>query len=228
MKSSSNELSDDFLDEINLLSALKSKIKYIILLRLLIHNELSLTQLSNKLDRSKSTLHRHIKDLIKKNLVQISKEKKVRGSIKAKYYELTSKFLSNLNVDGGVKKLSLKSLKSNDSNFKEKTKFIRSNIFLIRNILKLFYEYVEMIDTIHREKNKLYHEEFEYLDPNVNIFFLNESQFEEYIILINEFHKKLKNILDQNGNNGDGSKDKSYLISSISLKVEKLLEMLNI
>ena len=58
-----------------------------------IYPELSFSELARKLGKSKSTLFPHLQKLIDVGLVQIAKEKKVRGSIPAKYYSLVPEAL---------------------------------------------------------------------------------------------------------------------------------------
>lgn len=55
---------------------------------LTIYGELSFTRLCEKIGRSKSTVHPHLKILLQHKVVQEVREQKVRGSIPAKYYSL--------------------------------------------------------------------------------------------------------------------------------------------
>jgi predicted transcriptional regulator len=72
-----------------------------------IYPELSFTELAQKLGKSKSTLFPHIQELIDAGLMQISKEKKVRGSIPAKYYSIVPDALEKIvftaiDTSGGI------------------------------------------------------------------------------------------------------------------------------
>ena len=83
-KSSQNN--DDNLLPENVLE--QNEIRLLIWGLLNIYNELSFTEIAQKLGKSKSTIHPHLHKLIDVGLVKVSKQKKVRGSIPAKYYSM--------------------------------------------------------------------------------------------------------------------------------------------
>ncbi|MFX0117588.1 MAG: winged helix-turn-helix domain-containing protein, partial [Candidatus Hodarchaeota archaeon] len=75
------KLQKDFNDLINdriRLEILESKIRYRILLLLFAYGELSLTDLSNRLNKSKPALYHHLQKMIDLGLVEVSREKQVR------------------------------------------------------------------------------------------------------------------------------------------------------
>ena len=96
-KSIELDLDTDYLLEIPLEEIFKSKVRLEIFFLLSIYGELNLTDLSKLLDKSKPALHRHIQNLLKVGLICESKEEKVRGSIKAKFYQLFPVFVNYSN-----------------------------------------------------------------------------------------------------------------------------------
>jgi len=52
------------------------------------YHELSLSELCNKLNKSKSTVHHHLQRLLDIGIIEVVREEKVRGSIPAKIYSL--------------------------------------------------------------------------------------------------------------------------------------------
>lgn len=63
---------------------------------LIVYNELSLSELTNKVRGSKSTAHRHLAVLLENELIEVSQEIKVRSDRKAKYYQLTERAYESL------------------------------------------------------------------------------------------------------------------------------------
>jgi len=64
--------------------------------------ELSFSQICKKLNKSKSTVHPHLQKLIELDIIEVVKEKKVRGNIPAKYYALMNEKQSNNIVLCGI------------------------------------------------------------------------------------------------------------------------------
>ena len=63
---------------------------------LIVYNELSLSELTRRVRGSKSTAHRHLAVLLENNLVEVSREEKVRSDRKAKFYQLTERAYESL------------------------------------------------------------------------------------------------------------------------------------
>ncbi|MHA2051757.1 MAG: winged helix-turn-helix domain-containing protein [Promethearchaeota archaeon] len=64
--------------------------------------ELSFSQICKKLNKSKSTVHPHLQKLIELDIIEVAREKKVRGNIPAKYYALTNEKQSNSIITCGI------------------------------------------------------------------------------------------------------------------------------
>jgi predicted transcriptional regulator len=71
---------------------LKNEVNFRIITLLLVHQELSLSQLALKCKTSKSTILRHVPDLIDSKIIVLSKEQINRGDRPAKYYQLSETF----------------------------------------------------------------------------------------------------------------------------------------
>ena len=80
------------IDDTKRIELLSSKVRMQILLFLNINDEMSLTQLSIAMNKSKPALHRHLKKMIELGIIEERREEKVRGSIRAKIYGLSSKY----------------------------------------------------------------------------------------------------------------------------------------
>ncbi|MFX1251859.1 MAG: hypothetical protein ACFFCZ_09645 [Promethearchaeota archaeon] len=78
-KNHQNNLSEEYI-------LLQNKMPIRVVLILLVYNELTLSQMSKHLVKTKASVHYHLQKLIKMKLVKIAREEKVRGSILAKYY----------------------------------------------------------------------------------------------------------------------------------------------
>lgn len=70
-----------------IIDSLTDQTDFEIFMFLIIHNELSLSELTELIDKSKPTIHRHLQTLMDIGLVAESKEELVRGNIPAKYYQ---------------------------------------------------------------------------------------------------------------------------------------------
>ncbi|MGM0470034.1 MAG: winged helix-turn-helix transcriptional regulator [Promethearchaeati archaeon] len=78
------------------LEILRNEIRFSIFILLNLYPELSYSEISQKLSKAKSTLHPHLKKLIKLELIEVSREEKVRGNIPANYYSLKKGYLEKL------------------------------------------------------------------------------------------------------------------------------------
>lgn len=70
----------------------ESKTRFRILLFLMVSGELSLTELAEKMNKSKPALHHHLQKMIEADVVVVSREEPYRGSIMQKFYTLAPGF----------------------------------------------------------------------------------------------------------------------------------------
>lgn len=153
-----------------------------------IYSELSFTDIAQKLGKSKSTLFPHIKELIDKGLIQVSKERKVRGSIPAKYYSI---------VADALEKIVLKEIDFSKGINEEITRNImnasKSKLNYSKNILEIginFWETLEKLESTSRIREILENlptvklaDEIKYGRFNHTRFFLTEHQYRRWLEL---------------------------------------------
>ncbi|MFX0138376.1 MAG: ArsR family transcriptional regulator [Candidatus Hodarchaeota archaeon] len=193
----------------------KSNIDLRILILLRIFKELDLKKMAYHLGKSKSTLSRHTKDLIKADILEsYSKEDEIQpGNIKRKYYRLNNNFSlllekQGFDLDNAIEENNWERLLTKLPKYSYEYKKIK----LISDHLNSYIEAAEkhlltsvamedlpMIDTL----NVL----IEGLEYNLlNYRFISEIQYEKVKALSLEFHSKLDEILKD-----DDSSEKPYL-----------------
>ena len=139
------------------LEILKSKTKFQIYSYLSMYGQLSLTELAQKLKKSKSTIHEHLKPIIKKGLIETNKKPVESDSmIKSKVFENIYSLKKNVEED-----LDIGYLLGSDKSFEEKAKILVEGILLMTkinitnlNIQAEFYQklmdnFDENLDTVH-------------------------------------------------------------------------------
>lgn len=140
--------------------------KFMIYVLLSIYGEMSLTELSETLKRKKSTLSAHLNQMIKSDLVEVSKRVKVRGDKKAKYYqaignfeEQINEYLDSINLNKNPEKKDLQMLQMrilfSELNITFLKKWQEYNQFLVNEIQEGRYEKrKELIQALDAKKNE--------------------------------------------------------------------------
>lgn len=80
---------------VKIIEALDSDVKLQIILFLYVYGELSLGELSNKLDKSKATISRHVSSLKSLKIVEVRK-KQIRSPIKKQFYSISPDFIDQI------------------------------------------------------------------------------------------------------------------------------------
>ena len=205
---------------------LNNELRFQIISYLLIFNELSMSDLNRKLKRSKSTLHRHIKLLIELGFIELSKEKKVRGSIKAKYFKLTNEFLNLLNY--GEKRLKIRGdeLKRGDNIIQDQIELIRLSILINVKPLEILKKVID-ISSENRDLNyPLLYREIKDINPIINIVFLTEQEFKKLNKKLEELNSLLSEI-ESNKKEKSNNELSPYLFTYLSLNLKDLLTIKN-
>ncbi|MFX0094356.1 MAG: ArsR/SmtB family transcription factor [Candidatus Hodarchaeota archaeon] len=215
----------------SILEAYQHDLRLNILMLLMIYRELSLTQISNLLGKSKSTISRHTRKLIELRLIKShTKEDEIQaGNIKRKYYAITKDFLQD--EDEGIVPDLLKSItEPND---------LLNAILGICNAQKALFLLVQRITEISRapfenlsERMLGYSSDLETLGgvlqklfnsskdlPDVSVAFLNEKQFTKYLGLKLELERGLTEIMKE-----DNGSERPYLVIGLSTPIKNLLE----
>ena len=146
--------------------------------------ELSFTELSKKLGKSKSTIHPHLQEMIKLGIVEISKKKHVRANIEAHYYSLTPNAEDVLSLAGFdfsqgynkelVKKIAISNKSLAIYNKKILDRYIKFLEFIEETDSDDIVEiYKEIYKTVNRTKNDISH-------TFMGEFFLTEDQWKRW------------------------------------------------
>lgn len=205
-------------------SILNNALRFQIISNLLIFNELSMSDLNRKLKRSKSTLHRHIKLLIELGFIELSKEKKVRGSIKAKYFKLTNKFLNLL--DYGEKKLKIRGdeVKKKDNKIQDQIDLMKLSILINIKPLEILRKIIDFSPENRDLNYPLLLREIKAINPIINIMFLTKHEFKKLNEKLKEFNSLL-NELEFNKKKQSNSEPTPYLFTSYLLNLNSLLKI---
>ncbi|MBY9005556.1 MAG: winged helix-turn-helix transcriptional regulator [Candidatus Lokiarchaeota archaeon] len=204
---------------------LKNKISLGIILRLLMFQELSFTELSKALKKSKSTIHRNVQDLMKSGLIHISKEVKVRGSIKAKYYKISEDFINFLALKNEDSFSIIKNEIIDDIKLESYMNKIKTKIAIVKNPLEGLNNYVNNLHdkaTLDNSQS-IYNEIQNNIEPNISTMLLSRAQFKQLIEHIKEFYKNLK-IITKEVKNNENTTEKPYIFSMFFFKIKEVLE----
>jgi small GTP-binding protein len=228
--------------ELELIDVLGNDLNGKILLALNIFSELTLNKLASLTNKSKATLSRYTRSLIKSGLIKsYSKEKeKHPGSIQKKYYAL------NYDFELHLEKLDLKTFDMESvEDFRTLASEARKKLFrlsLYHQFGKIINDYIENISgqnyfgklTLSSFKeNHLKREISRFTDENecnykllnlilgisLNLKYLNEKQYNKLSSLKREFNSKFNEIFKED----DGS-EKKYLYIDTVLPILRLME----
>lgn len=218
---------------LNLLQYMKKDIRFLIIIHLAFYGKLSLNQLSDQLKVAKGTITNHITPLVKNNIVKIT-EKKIRGPIQKKFYELSLEYLS-LKLSWHQKEDLItipveeyKNLLSKyieiDNEFLELMSMIFSNILPKSDIFrKRIQEHLELDAdpiTILNDfyKNKIHH--FFYLLDNeeAQIYAKHAKKFQT------EFEAELSYYRNQNSQNTAQNEGRTHIAWNILMPYFSLIE----
>lgn len=218
----------------NFLETFEKELNMQILIALNLHKELSLAELASYVEKSKATISRKTRFLIKLGLVEAREAEfeKTPGSIKRKYYSLNHDF-GVLPEENDIKSFDLK-------NHKDLAK-LREEIWRKTYILSLYEEFGKSLNNIiqkiptyinpkdewrlsvadlskRRKGRKKFIETF--LKTSMNLRFINENQYKKLQSLRSEFHLKLNKILEED----DGIK-KDHVFIDMVLPILKMKEL---
>jgi predicted transcriptional regulator len=225
-KSSQNN--DDNLLPENVLE--QNEIRLLIWGLLNIYNELSFTEIAQKLGKSKSTIHPHLHKLIDVGLVKVSKQKKVRGSIPAKYYSMVPNAMektlfTTLDVSKGINK----EMSQNVINA-SKSKINYSKLILDMSIN--FWEIIERLDDSEKKVEILkniptikHYNDLKYGRFNHTRFFLTEEQYRRWLELYFDLAIKFDTEISKEYNENPNV-DRPYYFFAFILPIKYYIETL--
>lgn len=128
------------------IDALYSKVRVEIFFLLNIFGELNLTELSRMMNKSKPALHRQLQIMIESGIIKESKEVKVRGSIKAKFYKLEVDLL-NIEINR-EELLAVEDDKLRTENVKKIIQLERSKYLITRAYIDYIDRYLDQLEEL--------------------------------------------------------------------------------
>lgn len=200
--------------------------KILILLR--IYKELSLSELAKRINKSKATLSRYTRYLIKLGLIEsnIKEDEWHAGTIKKKYYKLSEDLdYSSKKID--FSNFTLESMKS----FEDIYEFYKRKSFTFKTINLLSRQLIKMIETSRlnlyghfygtKSRGIQWVENIEELP----FFFrlLTEKQYQEVQSLIQEFQSKLDGILMEKTSSNEPL-EKTYMLAILLFPVLNMID----
>ncbi|MFX1517374.1 MAG: winged helix-turn-helix domain-containing protein [Promethearchaeota archaeon] len=235
-KSQSQELANrDEFALTNLLEILDSKIRFRILQLLFVYGELSLTDLTKHMNKSKPALYHHLQKMINLKAIKVSKEEQVRGSIMAKHYCLDEQTALQLQL------ISEKEIdKIIDP--KKRLKTLENIVDTYRNSVSLFRKKLDMLDLYtdfleeqlqSRDDSDMFHLDFNHLISDFNIGFhaqyLTEKQYTKFLEYYQEFYSKIREMIiiyDPKASQKNGKLvERPYFVTMLTMPLKKLLEL---
>ncbi|MFO7796793.1 MAG: winged helix-turn-helix domain-containing protein [Promethearchaeia archaeon] len=198
------------------LEILRNEIRFSIFILLNLYPELSYSEISQKLSKAKSTLHPHLKKLIKLELIEVSREEKVRGNIPANYYSLKKGYLEKL-ADIELDSSEILTDESALVFFKTMTNF------LIKT-LELYYKFIEnmasednlsiVLEEMRKKKKML----------SSMYFFSNEN----YKKVRNYYHEFTQKLNELEAEEEGLKKERPFFLFSVALPLKRIIENVEI
>ncbi|MFX1313720.1 MAG: ArsR/SmtB family transcription factor [Promethearchaeota archaeon] len=193
-----------------IIDVLKSEVRFRIFSLFNLYPELSLTELKEILSKSKSTLHHHLEKLIEADLIEVSREEKVRGNILKKYYSLKPGYQKKLeNTDSNLQE-------ANKSTFEFYGTYLNSAIRTLEMYKKFF------VNLEQKKKGYEYLKEFMQEEEGFSsMFFFSKEQFKKVMLLYKEFTNNLNKIeIESNGI----QVEKPYYLFTFGMPLKKVIE----
>lgn len=199
-------------EEEPIIEILKSEIRFRIFVLLNLYPELSYSEISQKLKKSKSTIHPHLKKLINLELIEVSREEKVRGNIPAKFYSLKKGYLEKLaDIDEESSELPVD--ESTLIFFKTMTNF------LIKT-MDMYYKFVEKMASEgnismglkEMRKNK---------EGFSSMYFFSKEQYMKARDYYHEYNEKLNELEVEES---DLKKERPFFLLSIAIPLKRIIE----
>lgn len=195
-----------------------------------IYPELSFTELSEKLGKSKSTLSPHLHELIETGLVQVSREEKVRGSIPAKYYSIVKDALEKIvflriDTSKGINKKNSEKIINNG----------RAKINYSKRILETGVKFWDTIDStddslevveILKNLPSIRNSDIKNGEFNHTRFFLTEAQYRRWQELYFDLAIKFDIEISKEHNNNPNI-EKPYYFFAFVLPIKFYIETIN-
>ncbi|MFX1575016.1 MAG: helix-turn-helix domain-containing protein [Promethearchaeota archaeon] len=194
----------------SIIDVLKSDIRFRIFSLFNLYPELSLAELKDILSKSKSTIHHHLEKLKEADLIEVSREEKVRGNILKKYYSLKPGYQKKLeNTDSSLQEV-------NKSTFAFYGTYLN---FAIRTLemYKKFFEILEQKKKGYEQLREIMQEE----EGFSSMFFFSKEQFKKVMLLFKEFADNLNRIEIESNSI---QIEKPYYFFTFGMPLKKVIE----
>ncbi|MHA1776683.1 MAG: winged helix-turn-helix domain-containing protein [Promethearchaeota archaeon] len=204
---------------------LSDETNFEILMALFSRNELILSELDAIIAKSRSTIHRHIQDLISSGFILESKEKVIKGPIPAKYYKLNfKKFVSipSLSMD------QVQSL-SEVERIKIYSQIKQTYYTMITFLSKILVKIQTFLQKLTPENSTNFEEMLNFNDPRffATLNLLTEPQKTLYLRRFQEFSQSfMQEIMEKNMfDPQDPFKDpKPFLLTTLLAPIQSLFK----
>lgn len=200
-------------EKISIIETLKNENRFRILVLLHLYPELSFSEIAKKLNKNKSTIHPHLDKLIKAEVIEVSREEKVRGNIPSKFYSLRPGYIKKLSeTDSEMQKVDQTALK-----------FYRTYLNFAIKTLELYNKFFEgFLRGVHLEK---LHEIMKEEKGFSSMLFLSEDQFKKALKYYKEFVKELNKIeAEENGI----KREKPYYIFTFGMALKDVMDSMEV
>jgi DNA-binding transcriptional ArsR family regulator len=199
-----------------IIEILRSEIRFRIFVLLNLYPELSYTEISQKLGKSKSTIHPHLEKLIKLELIEVSREEKIRGNIPAKFYSLKK---------GYLEKLAFISEESSELPIDESTLIFFKTMtnFLIKT-MEMYYKFVEKMAS-EGDLSMGLKEMRENKEGFSSMYFFSKERYMKAHDYYHEFNEKLNELEFEE----EGLKiERPFFLFTVALPMKKIIETIDI
>lgn len=202
-----------------LMEMFENETSFEIIMLLITYRELSLTQLTDKIGKSKPTIHRYLQRLQKSDIVKETREKKVRGNIYAKYYSANIKKLQELPYISQEEYTKLNSEQKIEV-YKVVIEFLKPTISFLKNSLEKLHSF---LDNLASATNETIQQFMAPQDLHLTMNFFNEVQYQKYLQLLIDFKQKMLKMLVEEEKKNPGA-TKPYLVFDSIIPFKKILE----
>ncbi len=197
-----------------LMEILKEPVSLHLMMLLIVHRELSLSQMTDAIKKSKPTVHRRLQAMIDCGIVVESREEHVRGNIPAKFYRIDETVIGKI---PGFSKEQIDAMDTTQkANFYQDIRdAVKSTIIFSTSALDTFRNYLDGLDP--RIELVAY---FDHLDFYLNMSLLTENQYKQWMDLYRDFMMKIVQMIQETQASEAGA-EKTYLNLSAMLPVKR-------
>lgn len=189
-----NKKADTAIDEGTrnvLMDMMKEPISLHIMMLLIVYRELSLSQMTNAVKKSKPTVHRRLQAMIECGLVMEAREEKVRGHIPAKYYRIDETVISKM-PNFTKEQIDAMDVKQKINFYQNIRDAVKSTIIFSKNTLDEFLSY---LNGLNPQSELIPY--FNQMDFALNMSLLSEKQYKRWMELYQEFVLKFMQMINE-------------------------------